>query len=49
MCVISFHMIHKPLGTDDIVQNLREKEQKAVMEAWGDSHHLVVDEGKVVG
>lgn len=42
-------MIHKLLGTDDIVQNLRERNKKAVMEAWGDSHHLDVDGGKVVG
>lgn len=49
MGVISFCMIHKPLGTDDIVQNLRERNRKAVMEAWGDSHHLDVDGGKVVG
>lgn len=49
MCVINFHMIHKLLGTDDIVQNLRERNKKAVMEAWGDSHHLDVDGGKMVG
>lgn len=49
MCVISFHMIHKPLGTDDVVQSLRERHRKAVMGAWCDSDHLAVNGRDVVG
>lgn len=43
---MSLHLIHQSLGTDDIVQSLRERNRSAVMESWSDSHHLDVDGGK---
>lgn len=44
-CVLSSHLIHKPLGTEDIVQSLGERNREAVMEPWGGSH-LGLDGGK---
>lgn len=43
---MSSHLIHKPLGTDDIVQSLREGNTEAMMESWSGSHHLDLDGGK---
>lgn len=46
VCVMSLHTIHNPLGTDYIVQSLGERNGKAGMESWGDTHHLDVEGGK---
>ena len=43
---MSSHLIHKPLGADDIVQSLIEGNREAVMESCGGSHHLDWDGGK---
>lgn len=43
---MSSHLIHTLLGTDDIVQSLREGNREAVMETRGGSHHLGLDGGK---
>lgn len=45
--VISLHMIYIPWGIDDIVQSLKERSRKAVIEAWDDPHHLDVEGGKI--
>lgn len=46
VCVISLHVIYIPLGTDDIVQSLKEKNRRTVIEARDNSHHLDVDGGR---
>lgn len=43
MYVIRLHMIYVSWGIDDIVQSLKARNRKGMIEAWDDSHHLDVD------